>query len=72
MPDIVDDEIALTQRMIALLGDNPDRLLVMFDVDAVMGAPGPDFINRLQQRIVVMQRHRDDPPAVAPAFRTTD
>ena len=70
VPEIVDDEIAVTRGLIELLDGGLDRLLATFDMDTVRGCPGPGFVAQLRQRIQVMRAHRDDPPAIVPAFRS--
>jgi hypothetical protein len=67
LPAIIDDEIAVTEALIALLDGCHERFLTAFYSDAMPDIPGPSFVNHLKQRIAIMQRHRDDAPGVLTA-----
>jgi hypothetical protein len=64
LPEIIDDEIRVTENLIALLDGRADMFLCTFFTDAMTDIPGPGFVDQLRQRIAVMRAHRDDPPGV--------
>jgi len=63
MPQIVDDEIQVTRDLIKLVEGRPDQFLILSPMgDWMMYGHGPGYVAKLQERILVMQAHRDDPP----------
>ena len=61
MPAIVDDEIANTREMIAVLEGRQNQFMRTMPSDAMTYEFGPGFTAHLKIRIGVMQKHRDDP-----------
>ncbi|MHC4872056.1 MAG: hypothetical protein ACYTFY_09440 [Planctomycetota bacterium] len=58
--DIVDDEIAVTEKLIEVMDGRHERFVTCFTHDQMLGAPGPGLIEKFSARIAVMKRHRDD------------
>jgi len=63
MTRIVDDEIQVTNEMIALTDGRADQLLLLNPLgDTMMYAHGPGYVAKLKQRVAVMKQHRNNPP----------
>ncbi|MBI4024130.1 MAG: hypothetical protein HY360_04060 [Verrucomicrobia bacterium] len=62
MPQIVADEIQVTQETIALIEGRAERFLRIMPSDFMTYEFGPGFVGQLKQRISVMQSHRNDLP----------
>jgi len=58
--EIIDDEIALTERFITLMEGREKQFLRLFFDDFATYDLGPGIINQLRYRITVMQEHRND------------
>ncbi len=67
LPAIIDDELQVTEALIALLDGRHEQFLTTFYSDAMPDLPGPSFVDHLKQRIPIMRRHRNDPPGVLTA-----
>jgi hypothetical protein len=62
MAGIVDDEIATTRAMIAMLEGRQDQFIRTMHSDTMTYEFGPGFTGHLKLRIEVMRKHRNDPP----------
>ncbi|HEY3418904.1 MAG TPA: hypothetical protein VGM23_18675, partial [Armatimonadota bacterium] len=62
LPEIIDDEIGVTEALIALLAGRAECFLTVAHTDMLLETPGPGFVDRLRQRIPIMRTHRNDPP----------
>jgi hypothetical protein len=62
MAAIVDDEIATTRAMIALLEGRQEQFMRTMHSDTMTYEFGPGFTGHLKLRIEVMRKHRNDPP----------
>jgi hypothetical protein len=61
MTAIVDDEIANTIALVALLDGRQEQFMRTMSSDQMTYEFGPGFTSHLKERITVMQRHRSDP-----------
>ena len=64
MTEIVDDELDVTRKMIALLEGRQDQFIRTMQSDAMTHEYGPGFVDHLKIRIGIMQKHRNDPTRV--------
>jgi len=62
MPDIVDDEIACTRALIALLEGRQEQFMRTMTSDNMTYEFGPGFTGHLKIRVRLMEKHRNDPP----------
>lgn len=62
MRQIVDDEIQNTRAWIKALDGHLDQFVCTYPSDYMTYTLGPSFVEHLQQRIPVMQAHRQDLP----------
>lgn len=62
MAAIVDDEIEVTESMIALTREQPGRFFRIMPLEGMTYEIGPTFIQQLEARANLMRAHRDDPP----------
>ncbi len=60
MPQIIDDEIETTRQTLELISSNPDQFFRIMPWDGMTHEIGPDILNQLKARMVVMQNHRND------------
>jgi len=60
--DIVDDEIANTRELIALLEGRVEKFIRCYPTSTMTYEFGDKLVEQLRERIEVMERHRDDKP----------
>lgn len=59
---IIDDEMENTRLFIEFLRGRAERFLRLYPSDFMCYEFGPSLVTHLEQRLVVMQAHRHDPP----------
>ena len=60
--EIVDEEIAITRAMIALLDGRVRQFIRSYPTNSMTYEFGDGLVDQLRSRVEVMERHRDDIP----------